>query len=73
MIEDDPRARSRFAILSVIRAAGVVIMLLGMAVMVTGVIEPRDLIGGILFAIGFIDGLIVPQILARKWRTPPVR
>lgn len=63
-------ARTRFGILTAIRVSGVALMLFGMGVIGTGLIEPRDLVGGIIFVAGFIDGLVVPQILTRKWRTP---
>lgn len=66
----DP-ARSRFMAITLLRVSGIVLMLFGMGVMGTGLIEPRDLVGGIIFVAGFIDGLIIPKLLARKWRTPP--
>ena len=69
--EQERLARSRFAILNAVRTMGVAIMLFGMGVVATGMFRPSNLIGGVIFAIGFLDSLIVPQILARKWRTPP--
>jgi hypothetical protein len=57
--------------ITLLRVSGIVLMLFGMGVMGTGLIEPRDLVGGIIFVAGFIDGLIIPKLLARKWRTPP--
>jgi len=29
------------------------------------------LLGYLFIGIGLLDGFVVPQILARKWRTPP--
>jgi len=66
----DP-ARSRFILLTVLRVSGVALMLCGMGVMVKGMMQQSDLIGGMIFAIGCIEGLILPRMLARRWRTPP--
>lgn len=66
----DP-ARSRFILLTVLRVSGVALMLCGMGVMVKGTIQQADLIGGMIFAIGFLEGLVLPRLLARRWRTPP--
>lgn len=69
--EQDNLARTRFIILTVLRASGVALMLLGMGIIGSRIIEPSDLIGGIVFTIGFLDSLLLPHILIRKWRTPP--
>lgn len=66
----DP-ARARFMTITLLRLSGIILMMLGMGIMATDKIEPRDLIGGTVFAAGFIDALIAPQLLIRKWRTPP--
>ena len=64
-------ARRRFIVLTVMRASGVALMLLGMGIIASRLLEPSDLVGSIIFAIGFVDSLIAPRILIRKWRTPP--
>lgn len=64
-------ARKRFIILTVLRFSGVVLMLAGMANISARTVEPADLIGGIIFLVGFLDSLILPRLLIRKWRTPP--
>lgn len=69
--EQDNLARTRFIILTVLRASGVALMLLGMGIIGSRMIEPADLIGTIVFAIGFLDSLLLPRLLIRKWRTPP--
>jgi hypothetical protein len=65
----EAQARARFMILNMLRATGVAIMLVGMAIVATGALEPRDLIGSSIFAVGFLESLIIPQVLARKWRS----
>jgi hypothetical protein len=53
--------------------------LAGFAVVLVGILVARDVIdlagesnrivGYILIAVGLVDGFVVPQVLARKWRT----
>lgn len=69
--DQDNLARQRFIILTVLRASGVALMLLGMGIIGSRLVEPSDVIGSIIFAVGFLNSLIVPRLLIRKWRTPP--
>lgn len=69
--DQDNLARQRFIILTVLRASGVALMLLGMGIIGSRIVQPSELIGSIVFAVGFLDSLIVPRLLIRKWRTPP--
>lgn len=73
--EQDRLARSRFTMLSAMRAGGVVTMLLGMWIWWGDVLREGGYtaIGFPLFVIGFVNSLIVPQLLVRRWRTPPGR
>lgn len=66
----DP-ARARFMVITLLRLSGMVLMLLGMGIMATGMVEPRDIVGGAIFLAGALDALILPRLLIRKWRTPP--
>lgn len=68
--ETDP-ARARFMIITLLRLSGIVLMMLGMGIMATGKVEPRELVGGAIFVTGLVDALIVPRLLSRKWRSPP--
>ena len=68
MTED--QARSRFFVIGMLRLAGVFMVLAGI-LMLRGII-PGEWAGYILIAIGLADTFVVPQLLARKWRTPPV-
>ena len=69
--DQDNLARQRFIILTVLRASGVALMLLGMGIIGSRLVQPSDLIGSIVFAVGFLDSLILPRLLIRRWRTPP--
>ncbi|WCT71921.1 hypothetical protein PQ455_09665 [Sphingomonas naphthae] len=64
--------RTRFAIISAMRASGVVLMLFGLWIWVGDLMRAGGVpaVGFPIFALGFAESLIVPQILARRWRTP---
>jgi hypothetical protein len=69
MTEPDP-ARARFFALGLIRLGGVAIAFLGVAIIVKRLVEPAEIIGGALLFIAAIDVLVVPVVLAKRWRTP---
>jgi hypothetical protein len=73
--EQERLARARFTVLSAMRAGGVVMMLLGMWIWWGDVWREGGYppLGFGLFVIGFVDSLILPQFLLRRWRTPPER
>lgn len=65
MTEDD--AKRRFMILNAIRLFGVASAFLGIAIIAKRLIEPADILGPILIAIGIIDVILVPPLLVRSW------
>jgi drug/metabolite transporter (DMT)-like permease len=69
MTEQDP-ARARFFALGMIRLCGVALAFLGVAILSKRWIEPAEIIGGALMAIGAFEVLVLPIILAKRWRTP---
>ncbi|WP_380874131.1 hypothetical protein ACFB49_45950 [Sphingomonas sp. DBB INV C78] len=71
--ERDRLARTRYAILSAMRASGVLLMVLGLWIWNGNILREggMPILGVPLFAIGFVESLLLPQVFARKWRTPP--
>jgi hypothetical protein len=67
---DDDRARNRLLIINAVRLGGVAMVLVGILGL-RGVFEYPAVAGYILVVVGLIDVFVVPQMLARKWRTPP--
>ncbi len=68
-------ARRRWMVIQAMRAMGFALAILGI-LMARGVVdlfggEINRLTGYGLIVIGLLDGLVMPQVLARKWRTPP--
>ncbi len=67
--EIDP-ARARFFTLGLIRLLGVASAFLGVAVIAKRLVEPAEIIGGLLLLNGAVDVLVVPILLVKRWRTP---
>lgn len=67
--EVEARARSRFAIISIVRLGGVALVIAALLVLNDKLPLPQAA-GWIGLAIGLVDIFIVPQVLARAWRTP---
>ena len=64
----DP-ARARFFILQALRLSGVALAVLGVAV-IAGKLPLPAVAGYVLLLAGVADAMILPPVLARKWRTP---
>lgn len=71
--QSDRLAKIRFGILSMLRASGAILMLLGLWVWHGDILRDGGwpLVGLPLFVVGLVESLIMPQILVRSWRTPP--
>ncbi len=66
-------ARVRFTIISAARVSGLVLMLFGLWIWYGDLLDTggNARVGSILFVAGFAESLVLPQILVRRWRTPP--
>lgn len=69
MNDDDTVARNRFMLLNLVRVAGLVMVLIGLAIQY-GKIPAPELLGYVLMGAGLVDFFFMPKLLARKWRTP---
>ena len=66
-------ARDRWMVIQATRIIGFALVLLGILLsrdVIDLAGEANHLVGYILIVAGLADGLLVPQFLARKWRTP---
>jgi len=68
-MDDEQIWRRRFQVFMAIRLIALVFVVGGMAVWLGDIVRPGGwpLLGGILVAIGLIDGLIAPRLLKRHW------
>lgn len=64
----EARARGRFMIINAMRVAGVVMILVGIAVF-NGVMPLPDWAGYLLVALGMFETFVTPTLLARLWST----
>lgn len=67
-MSDDP-ARARFFAVQAVRLSGLVLVLLAVAILARKIDLPETA-GYVLLVIGALDALIMPRVLARRWRTP---
>ncbi len=69
----DTRARNRWAALQAARLAGVALVILGILITQGVWGFERDqgrVVGYAIIIAGLIDLFVLPQVLARRWRTP---
>ena len=71
MTDENDVARTRFFTLGLIRLLGVASAFLGIAVIAKRLVEPAEIIGGLLLLNGAIDVMVIPIILVKRWRSPP--
>jgi hypothetical protein len=70
-MSDSDLAKKRFLALGMIRLVGVALAFLGIAIIAKRLIEPAEVVGGVLIALGIVDVMVVPLMLVKRWRTPP--
>lgn len=66
---DDGTAQKRLLLYSLVRAGGLAIFFLGIAIIYTDLIRPGGWpqIGAIVAIMGVIDALFAPRLLKRAW------
>lgn len=69
MTDEEALWRKRFHMFALLRLSGLAIVFLGMAVMLTDLVQTGGSLwlGGILVAAGVIDAVVAPRILKRSW------
>lgn len=65
----EEQAKKRFFLLAGIRLSGVVLAFLGIAIVMKRLIEPADIVGTALIAVGAFEVILLPVLLMRSWRT----
>jgi hypothetical protein len=66
---DDDKARNRLLIYTAVRATGLAIFLLGVAIIYTDLLRPGGWpqIGAIVGIMGVIDAFFAPRLLKKAW------
>lgn len=65
----DP-ARNRFIAIQAMRWIGTAMAFVGLLVINRRIDLPIE-VGYVLFVIGLLDALVMPTLLARRWKSPP--
>lgn len=70
-IQEETRAQYRFLVLNLCRITGALMLVVGLAVIAREAFGLPKAAGYLLFVIGMIDFILVPYILAKKWKSKP--
>ena len=64
--------KRRFFMLALVRVSGLLMMLAGVFIGMTGLVQPGGMpvVGIVLVIIGAIDGIVVPIFLRKAWKRP---
>lgn len=64
--------KRRFGLLALLRVSGLLMMLAGVFIGMTGLVQPGGMpvLGIILVTIGAIDGIVAPIFLRKAWKRP---
>lgn len=70
-VQEETRAQYRFLVLNLCRITGAVMLVIGLAVIAREAFGLPKAAGYLLFVVGIIDFILVPYILAKKWKSKP--
>lgn len=70
--EEEAKARQRFLVLGLVRLSGAVLIATGLAVISKGFLDLPIPVGYIFLVLGIVDFIILPLVLAKRWKSPPV-
>ena len=68
--EEETKTQQRFLVLNFIRISGAIMLVIGLAVIGNGLFGLPVAAGYALFAVGIADFILVPLLLAKKWKSP---
>jgi hypothetical protein len=68
-MDDEARGRTRLLAYTLVRAAGLAIFLIGVAITYTDLIRPGGWpqLGAIIAIAGVLDALLAPRLLKKSW------
>lgn len=68
--EEETRAQQRFLIINFVRITGAIMLVIGLAIIARGLFGLPEVVGYTFFLIGIADFMVVPLLLAKKWKSP---
>lgn len=69
--DEETKAQYRFLVINIIRITGAMMLVLGLAIIARGVFGLPKAAGYVLFLVGFVDFLIAPVLLSKRWKSTP--
>lgn len=67
--EEETKAQQRFLVLNLVRISGAIMLVIGLAVIANGVFGLPVAAGYVLFLVGIVDFMLVPLLLAKRWKS----
>ncbi len=71
MTPEDRKARSRFFVIGAIRLAGAITIALAVAISYGRIAGIPNAAGYALLVVGIIGMVVLPRLLAARWKSPP--
>lgn len=71
MTPEDQRARNRFFMIGAVRLAGAVTIALAVAISYGRIDSVPGELAYVLLVMGVIEFLVLPQMLVKRWKSPP--
>jgi hypothetical protein len=71
--EEETRAQYRFLVINIVRITGAIMLAVGLAIIARGALGLPKEAGYVLFFFGLTDFMLVPLLLAKKWKSPTDR
>ena len=68
--EEEAKAQYRFLVINIVRISGAIMLVLGLAIIARGVFGLPKGAGYVLFVVGIVDFMLVPLLLAKRWKSP---
>lgn len=70
-VAEETRTQYRFLVLNLCRLTGAVMLVIGLAVIAREAFGLPKAAGYLLFVVGMIDFILVPVLLAKRWKSKP--
>lgn len=67
--EEETKAQYRFLVLNIVRISGAIMLVIGLAVIAREAFGLPKAAGYVLFFVGLADFMLVPLLLAKRWKS----
>lgn len=69
--EEETKAQYRFLIINIVRISGAIMLVIGLAIIAREAFGLPKAAGYVLFFVGLLDFMLVPLLLAKRWKSQP--